>query len=101
MGQERRPRVEEAVGGRSMSELTGMQIGLRRSAEMAAVFMIGDGLLGLLRPRRHVALWESDVAAVDALVRPFVGHPGRRRAYGLVQMGAGLVLAAAVTRRQA
>jgi hypothetical protein len=69
-------------------------IALRRTAEMAAVFMIGDGLLGLLQPKRHVDLWTSDVGAVDALTRPFQGRPGRRRAYGLLQLSAGLLLAA-------
>jgi hypothetical protein len=76
----------------------GLQLGVRRSAEMAAVFMIGDGLLGVLQPTRHVELWRSDVAAVDGLVRPFVGHPGRRRAYGVLQIGAGLVLASLLRR---
>ena len=65
-----------------------------RTAEMAAVFMIGDGLLGLLQPERHVALWRSEVGAVDALVRPFAGRPGRRRLYGLLQIAAGIALAA-------
>ncbi|WP_267381067.1 MULTISPECIES: hypothetical protein [unclassified Sphingomonas] len=69
------------------------RLALRRTAEMAAVFMIGDGLLGLLQPRRHVDLWRSDVAAVDALVKPFGGAPARRRAYGLLQIGAGVLLA--------
>lgn len=73
-----------------------LALGLKRSAEMAAVFMIGDGLLGLLQPKRHVALWRSEVDAVDALVRPFGGHPGRRRLYGLAQVGAGIVLAASL-----
>ena len=73
-----------------------MDLALKRTAEMAAVFMIGDGLLGLLQPRRHVDLWRSDVAAVDALVKPFSRRPGRRRAYGLVQLAAGLTLAAAL-----
>lgn len=71
---------------------------VKRAAEMAAIFMIGDGLLGLLQPRRHVALWESEVRAVDALVRPFVGRPGRRRAYGALQLAAGLALAARLHR---
>jgi len=75
-----------------------LQLSVRRSAEMAAVFMIGDGLLGLLQPRRHVELWRSDVSAVDVLVRPFAGHPSRRQAYGLLQIGAGLVLASALRR---
>lgn len=70
-----------------------MRLALKRTAEMAAVFMIGDGLLGLLQPRRHVGLWRSDVGAVDALVRPFAGRDGRRRGYGLLQLGAGLILA--------
>lgn len=77
-----------------------VQLGIRRSAEIAAVFMIGDGLLGLLQPGRHVELWRSDVSAVDVLVRPFVGLPARRRAYGLLQIGAGLVLASALKRRE-
>jgi hypothetical protein len=69
------------------------QIGTRRALEMGAVFMIGDGILGLLQPERHVGLWRSTVPALDALVRPFGGHPGRRRAYGLFQIAAGVLLA--------
>jgi hypothetical protein len=84
-----------------MNDLTAIQIGLRRSAEMAAVFMIGDGLLGLLQPVRHVELWRSDISAVEVLVRPFEGRPTRRRAYGLLQVGTGLLLASALRRRDA
>ena len=73
-------------------------LGLRRSAEMCAVFMIGDGLLGLLQPDRHVALWRSDVAVVDGLVKPFAGHPARRRAYGLLQIAGGILLASRLRR---
>ena len=80
---------------------TAAQLGIRRSAEMVAVFMIGDGLLGLLQPKRHVELWLSDINAVDVLVRPFAGHPARRRAYGFLQIGTGLVLASALKRRYA
>ncbi len=65
-----------------------------RAAEMAAVFMIGDGLLGLLQPRRHVALWQDDALGSEKLVAPFVDRPGRRRAYALVQIAAGIALAA-------
>ena len=69
-------------------------LGLKRSAEMAAVFMIGDGALGLIQASRHVDLWRSNLPAVDILVRPFAGKPGRRRGYGLLQIAAGLALAA-------
>ncbi len=78
----------------STGEMSDTALGLRRAAEMAAVFMIGDGLLGLLQPTRHVDLWRSDVAAVDALVRPFGGRPTRRRWYGALQLAAGVALAA-------
>jgi hypothetical protein len=71
-------------------------LGLKRAGEMAAVFMIGDGLLGLLQPTRHVDLWRSDLSAVDALVSPFGGKPTRRRVYGLAQLAAGVVLAASL-----
>lgn len=81
-----------------MGDRTTRVIGIRRTAEMASIFMIGDGLLGLLQPERHVDLWRSDVAAVDRLVRPFAGHPVRRRAYGAVQLAIGLTLAAALKR---
>ncbi|KQS05170.1 hypothetical protein ASG11_04695 [Sphingomonas sp. Leaf357] len=78
--------------------MSAVQLGIRRSAEMAAVFMIGDGLLGVLQPRRHIELWRSNFGAVDVLVRPFVERPNRRRAYGLLQVGAGIVLASVLKR---
>ena len=65
-----------------------------RIAEMAATFMIGDGLLGLIQPHRHVALWQQDAAGAELAVRPFVGRPNRRRVYAVVQIAAGLALAA-------
>lgn len=71
-----------------------MRIWRARAAEMAATFMIGDGLLGLVQPRRHVALWDRDAAGAEALVRPFVDRPGRRRLYAVIQIAAGLALAA-------
>ena len=71
-----------------------MSIWSKRAAEMAATFMIGDGLLGLLQPERHVALWEEDALGAELMVEPFRGRAGRRRAYALVQIGAGLWLAA-------
>ncbi|WP_294263623.1 hypothetical protein [uncultured Sphingomonas sp.] len=64
-----------------------------RAGEMAATFMIGDGLLGLLQPRRHVALWAHEAMGAETLVAPFRGHPNRRRAYAVVQIAAGLWLA--------
>ena len=65
----------------------------RRAAEMAAIFMVGDGLIGLTQPRRHVDLWKDRALGAERPVRPFVDHPGRRRLYALAQIGMGLWLA--------
>ncbi|WP_241491848.1 hypothetical protein [Sphingomonas endophytica] len=65
-----------------------------RFAEMAAIFMIGDGLLGLVQTGRHTDLWKDRALGAEYAVRPFVGRPGRRRLYALAQIAAGLALAA-------
>lgn len=65
----------------------------KRITEMAAIFMIGDGILGLLQPRRHVDLWKAKALGSERLVQPFVNHPQRRRAYAVGQIGLGLLLA--------
>ena len=65
-----------------------------RVAEMAAIFMIGDGLLGLVQTERHTGLWKEHALGAEKTVRPFVGRPGRRRLYAVAQIAAGLALAA-------
>ena len=67
---------------------------ISRAAEMAAIFMVGDGLIGLLQPHRHVDLWKDEALGTEKLVKPFVDRPGRRRLYAVVQIAAGLALAA-------
>ena len=67
---------------------------------MAAAFMIGDGLLGLLQPRRHVELWQDRAAGAELTVKPFVDRPTRRRVYGALQIAAGLALAARQRARE-
>ncbi|WP_254606569.1 hypothetical protein [Sphingomonas bacterium] len=91
--------VTDPTRGANSGE-SNLSVGVKRAAEMAAVFMIGDGALGLLQPTRHVDLWRSRVGAVDLLIRPFGGRPGRRRLYGLVQLAAGIALAAGLQPRR-
>ncbi len=67
---------------------------MARAAEMAAIFMVGDGLIGLTQPRRHVDLWRDDALGTETLVAPFVNRPTRRRLYAVLQIAAGLALAA-------
>jgi hypothetical protein len=70
----------------------------KRCAEMAAIFMIGDGLLGLTQPRRHTDLWRERALGAEMLVRPFLSRPARRQAYALVQIAGGLWLAERLRR---
>jgi hypothetical protein len=64
----------------------------RRTAEMAAMFMIGNGLLGLLQPERRIALWTSDHPLVDRFVAADRARSAAaRRNAALLQIGAGLV----------
>jgi len=66
---------------------------LARAAEMAAIFMVGDGLVGLAQPNRHVDLWKDDALGAERTVAPFVDRPARRRLYAAAQIAAGLWLA--------
>jgi hypothetical protein len=97
------PPFPRESGGPGITDVALRDLGLLRSqenfwgsrvAEMAAIFMVGDGLIGLLQPRRHVDLWKDDALGTEKLVKPFVDQPGRRRLYAVVQIAAGLALAA-------
>lgn len=73
--------------------------GLKRTAELSAIFMIGNGVVGLLRPEAHLELWKSEVAAVDIFTRADARRsPGRRRLFAALQVGAGVLLASALLR---
>ena len=74
---------------------------LKRTAELSAIFMIGNGLLGALQPDRHLELWKSDVAAIDVFSRADRERSvGTRRVLGLLQVGAGILLASRMRARK-
>ena len=81
------------TGHRGGREQAIMANWVARTAEMAAIFMVGDGLIGLAQPRRHVDLWKKDALGTEVMVAPFVDRPGRRRLYAAAQIAAGLWLA--------
>lgn len=81
-----------------MADHPTLALSLKRTAEMCAIFMIGNGMVGLLTPQRQVSLWRSDVKPVDLLVRRFDERPDRRRLQGALQLGAGLLLASRLKR---
>lgn len=78
--------------------------GLKRTAEMCAVFMIGNGTVGLLQPARHVQLWTSDRPWIDRFARADRERsPTSRRLHAAGQVAAGLLLASVLrpTSKQA
>ena len=65
-----------------------------RISEWAGMLMIGDGVLGLLRPSRHCLLWRGGPQWWVRSVDWFAQHPDITRAAAVAEIGAGLWLAA-------
>lgn len=65
-----------------------------RFKETFAMMLIGDGVLAAVEPERHVDLWLDGPRWWRALMIPFAKRPGMTRALGLLEVGAGLWLAA-------
>ena len=65
----------------------------QRLLEGAAMMMIGDGLLGLVEPRRHCLLWKAGPAWWERTVEPFVEHPNMTRVLGAAELALGVWLA--------
>ena len=77
-----------------------MSLAFKRTAEVAAMIMIGDGAIGLVQPERHIPLWRSDFPPLRAIVSRFDGKPLiRRRLAGLAQIAIGLAAASLLRRR--
>lgn len=78
-----------------------MTLAGKRTAELLALGMIGDGVLALLRPRGHVGLWREGPRAWEALIEPFARRPMLTRAAGIAGIAAGLWLASRSERNAA
>jgi hypothetical protein len=65
----------------------------RRLLETAAMTIIGDSMLCVISPRRHVSLWMDGPKWWRRSFQPFVRHPDLTRALGVIGVGFGLWLA--------
>lgn len=76
----------------------------RRLLELLAILMVGDGLLALLYPRRHLRLWRFGPRLYEEIVDWQIARPTITRLIGAGVLGAGLLLAerqyAALERRR-
>ena len=68
---------------------------MKRTLEVLAMTMIGDGVLALIGPRRHVTLWtpRDRASRWNRMMTWFVQHRRGTRAIGAVEIVAGVALA--------
>jgi hypothetical protein len=65
----------------------------KRLFELAGLILIGDGLMGLLRPRRHSLLWHCGPEIAKAVTEELADHPKTSRAIYAAQLALGVALA--------
>ena len=65
----------------------------KRLLELADLILIGDGLMGLLRPRRHSLLWHFGPQLAKAATEEMADHPTTARAIYAAELALGIVLA--------
>ena len=65
----------------------------RRIKELAAIAVIGDGVVGLVAPRRHSLLWKFGPEGYQEVIGWIAGRPGVVRLLAAGEVGAGLWLA--------
>jgi hypothetical protein len=65
----------------------------KRLLELAGLILIGDGLMGLLRPRRHSLLWHCGPELAKAVTEELADHPKTSRAIYAAELAAGIALA--------
>lgn len=69
----------------------------RRLLETAGLFLIGDGLMGILRPRRHSMLWHFGPELGRAVSEELAANPKVARAVYLAEVALGVVLSLSQT----
>jgi hypothetical protein len=72
-----------------------------RVKELLAMFMIGEGVLALLYPRRHALLWKVGPRSLRELTGEFARRPGLTRGLAAAEVGLGLWMASRQLSRSA
>jgi hypothetical protein len=66
---------------------------LRRITELAAMVVVGDGVIALVAPRRHSLLWRFGPEWFKRAMEAFAGRPALVRGLAVVEVTGGLWLA--------
>ena len=64
----------------------------RRAEDLIAAFVIGNGVLDLIAPRRRVFLWVFGPERLRKLILWFADHPTAMRLRGIARVGIGIGL---------
>ena len=70
---------------------------IRRLTEAGALFLIGDGIMGLIKPRWHSLLWHFGPQLMRAVTEELADHPRTARAVYLAEAAIGVALASRQT----
>jgi hypothetical protein len=68
-------------------------MGKKRIKELAAILMIGDGVLSFVAPRRYTLLWEFGPEGFKRAIEAFAERPILTRVLGAAEAGLGLGIA--------
>ncbi len=69
----------------------------RRLIQLGALFLIGDGVMGLLKPRWHSRLWHFGPELARAATEELADHPNMARVVYLAEAAIGIAVASCQT----
>jgi hypothetical protein len=70
---------------------------LRRLLQLGAFILIGDGVMGLIKPRWHSLLWRFGPQVVRAATEELADHPKTARTIYLAEAALGVAIASLQT----
>ena len=66
----------------------------KRLKEIAAIVLIGDGMIGLFQTQRHMRLWRNGPKGYRKVMEAFMHRPGMTHLLSALEVGIGFYLAA-------
>jgi len=72
----------------------------RRVIRVGALILIGDGIMGLIKPRWHSLFWHFGPQLAKAVTEELADHPKAARAFYLAEAAAGIAIASLQTEER-
>ncbi len=87
----------EVSGGPNKRKTVKNDLVIRRIIEVGALFLIGDGIMGLIKPRWHSRLWNLGPQLALAATEELAAHPKMARAVYAAEAAIGIAIASCST----